>query len=48
MKYCVFNIFQAALGIAMLLTQAMVKNDGITAEEAAGRVFLSVSIFILL
>ncbi|ODM97353.1 NAD-dependent malic enzyme, mitochondrial, partial [Orchesella cincta] len=32
---------EAALGIAMLITQAMVKSDGVTAEEAASRVFLS-------
>lgn len=29
----------------MLITQAMVKNDGVTPEEAGARIFMSVSVY---
>ncbi|CAL8116756.1 unnamed protein product [Orchesella dallaii] len=40
-KFLFLGAGEAALGIAMLITQAMVKHDNVTAEEAASRIFLS-------
>ncbi len=46
-KFLFLGAGGAALGISMLIAQAMVKMDGVTAEEAASRIFLSVCTYCL-
>lgn len=41
-KFLFLGAGGAALGISMLIAKAMVKTDGVTGEEAASRIFLSV------